>query len=73
MNEDYEGQVDSVLPEGYKKEEKTIYTLKMNESGRFGKWNVTRVPGGWIYLQVEHDRGVAITAVFVPFDNEFMK
>jgi len=49
------------------KKEKTIYTLKLHEhmvvnAGLL----ITRVAGGWIY-------GDSDSAVFVPFDNEFME
>ena len=50
--------------------EKTIYTLKLHEGMDDNSeifW-IYRVAGGWIYL----DKGSNI-AVFVPFDNEFMK
>lgn len=41
-----------------------IYALQLNDSIYVGDWQVTRVPGGWIYAAFQ-------TAVFVPFSREF--
>lgn len=61
------------------KETKTIYDLKLHETmeieeGEIGikgkKYEVTRVPGGWIFL-LEFPGYRQAPTVFVPFDNEF--
>lgn len=47
-------------------ENETLYRLKAGDSfypGN-GEFKVTRVPGGWVYSNLQ-------TAVFVPYDNEF--
>jgi len=57
-----------------------IYDLRLHEmvevdypSMDDGKWEITRVPGGWLYKRVwdlgcDHPQ----TTTFVPFNNEFM-
>jgi len=45
-----------------------IYELKLNESVKEGDSKITRVPGGWVYLQNEDEK---ISMVFVPFHKEF--
>lgn len=47
---------------------KSIYELAFSESEYFGIYEVTRVPGGWIFLQYG---GLGKAAVFVPYNNEF--
>jgi len=46
-----------------------LYDMKYGEVIEFGYWNVTRVPGGWIF---HAGNGKSQTSVFVPFNNEFM-
>jgi len=45
-----------------------IYELKLHETVKEGDFKITRVPKGWIYLQIVEGR---ISAVFVPFHDEF--
>ena len=40
-----------------------IYKMKLHDSIK-GTPEIVRVPGGWIYV-------FQVSAVFVPFDNEF--
>ncbi len=44
-----------------------LYGMKLGEEYNCG-FMIVRVPGGWIFAQ-----GNGASAVFVPFDNEFMK
>lgn len=57
------------------KTEKTIHNLKLHESLNLaGGWlNITRVPGGWVYMHVLDcgEAGVRPTSVFVPLNKEF--
>lgn len=46
----------------------SIYDLQLNESVEEGDFKITRVPGGWIYLQ---NLSGGISSVFVSFHNEF--
>ena len=54
--------------------EKTIYDLELHEimEAKCGRttFSITRVAGGWIYENIRLDRS-AMTATFVPFNNEF--
>lgn len=58
---------------------KTIHDLKLNESieiisDGFGvklKWEVMRVPGGWIYLRWNQRLQEYSTGIFVEYNNEF--
>ena len=63
-----------------KEVKKTIYTLKLHqtmeiEEDEIGikgkKYEVTRVPGGWIFL-IEYPGYRQAVPVFVPFDKEFI-
>lgn len=40
-----------------------LYSLELGATIRCG-WDITRVPGGWIFAHMN-------VGVFVPFDNEF--
>jgi hypothetical protein len=56
-------------------QEKDLYSIKLNEQivmPRTGpiEWDVTRVPGGWIYSYVRLD-SQQMMSVFVPYNNEF--
>lgn len=55
----------------------TIYNLKLHESifvksddGHPTVWRITRVPGGWLYVD-DNDRRTTVLAFFVPFNNDF--
>lgn len=48
-----------------RKAAKELYDMKMHEMIGRG-WEITRVPGGWIYSQ-----GNGAASLFVPYDNEF--
>lgn len=45
-----------------------LYDMHFHEERVFKGWNVTRVPGGWIYRTNRQ-----ASEVFVPFNNEFQK
>lgn len=50
---------------------KELYDMELHECRPMSKtWNVLRVPGGWIYIQIypSADREYH---TFVPYDNEF--
>lgn len=47
-----------------------LYDMKYGDITKFGYWEVTRVPGGWIFLS---GNGDSQSAAFVPFNNEFMQ
>ena len=51
-----------------------IYYMKLHTSttvfcGQF-RWEVTRVPGGWIYTAIDHNSD-AMNSVFVPYSEDF--
>jgi len=51
-----------------------LYDLELHEQYKIGcnsEWNVTRVPGGWIYTYHRLDAG-QMNSIFVPFDNEYI-
>lgn len=43
-----------------------IYTLGLLDSIKWRGWNITRVPGGWIFETI-----INKTATFVRYNNEF--
>ncbi len=45
-----------------------MWKMALNETKTIDKFDITRVPGGWIYRFFE----TRPTAVFVPLDNEFV-
>lgn len=45
-----------------------LYTMKLGEVTKCAYWEVSRVPGGWIF---HAGNGSSQTAVFVPWNNEF--
>lgn len=45
-----------------------IYEMKLGDCIKTDNWEITRVPGGWIYV---HTRMIA--SAFVRYDNEFYK
>lgn len=52
-----------------RKELQKLKNMKLHETFSAGCWNITRVPGGWIYHQVLLFRGDytdELTSVFVP-------
>ena len=56
--------------------EKTIYELSLHETIEIkgsigGKFEVTRVPGGWVYA-FEYPGFHQSPIVFIPFDKEFI-
>ena len=54
-------------------EEKKLYEMKLHEcikSDKCGGVWITRVPGGWIYMDIINETPAS---VFVPFNNEFME
>lgn len=52
-----------------------LYAMALHESIIVDSpaMQVTRVPGGWIYLLLNVNEIPDTNAVFVPFDNEFQK
>jgi hypothetical protein len=46
-----------------------LFNMKLHETKTIGKFDITRVPGGWIYRFFE----TRPTAVFVPLSNEFVE
>lgn len=60
---------------------KTIYDLELHGMIQVGSYYVTRVPGGWIYEYRVSEclygqswgKMKTSSAVFVPFNNEFME
>lgn len=48
-----------------------IYTLKHGQVGILDGWEITRVPGGWIFYKSSKYSGTADVGVFIPFNNEF--
>jgi len=61
---------------------KELYAMKLHEiaypemdNSIHGSYSILRVPGGWIYSQLEFDNKNGdnyVNPVFIPFDNEFM-
>jgi len=49
---------------------KDIYDMKLGDIIKVCYWEVMRVAGGWIYSS---GNSQSQAAVFVPFNNEFMK
>jgi hypothetical protein len=47
-----------------------MWKMKLNETITVGSFDITRVPGGWVY---RFFNGGHPTAVFVPLDNEFTR
>ena len=47
-----------------------MWKMKLNETKTVGSFDITRVPGGWVYRFFS---GSHPTAVFVPLDNEFIR
>jgi len=45
-----------------------LYTMCLGENIHFSFWEITRVPGGWIFYSREANR---LTSTFVPYNNEF--
>lgn len=45
-----------------------LYTMNLGEIIKMAYWEITRVPGGWIFQCGNSD---AISSVFVPYDSEF--
>ncbi len=43
-----------------------LYTMKLGELISVGVWEVTRVPGGWIFILT----GSTASPVFVPFSDK---
>lgn len=66
-----------------KEKEKTIYSLGLHETmfvseqlrpGLFKRYEITRVPGGWIYaFEYPIIGGVDTSLTFVPLNDEFIK
>ena len=53
---------------------KTIYELKLHETGFYKDFSVLRVPGGWIYRYWDYgNEDYYADSIFVPYDNEFIK
>lgn len=58
---------------------KEIYKLQLNERLREEHHEITRVPGGWLYVvfdEVYHVKSntynrIKLNPVFIPFDKEF--
>lgn len=50
-----------------------MWKMELNKTYKIDNclWEITRVPGGWIYSP--SDGRIVTTAVFVPLDNEFVK
>jgi hypothetical protein len=46
----------------------TIYDLACNQTKNCGKYDVTRVPGGWLYYNYTNGSSVC---TFVHYNNEF--
>ena len=42
-----------------------LYDMKLHDTIEFERWYVTRVPGGWIYLNISGG-----SAVFVPYTKD---
>ena len=50
---------------------KTIYELKLHENLQLEDYQITRVPGGWIYRYWDYDkREYYPSATFVPYNND---
>jgi hypothetical protein len=62
---------------------KKIYEMDLfekieTETSSFGQTEIERVPGGWNYIythytSIDEESPIAMTAVFVPFNNEFQE
>lgn len=58
---------------------KTLYKMKLHEQievvgtgvGYRRKWSVTRVPGGWIYIEDNENLTRTPISLFIPRDSEF--
>jgi len=49
---------------------KNIYNLKLHETLSISGFEITRVPGGWIYIK-HYVSNTPDLICFVPFNNEF--
>jgi len=53
--------------------EDNIYTLILNETVLINGFNITRVPGGWIYQKTNPFNDASSPLVFIPYNEEFIE
>jgi hypothetical protein len=51
---------------------KNIYNLKLHETLSISGFEITRVPGGWIYIK-RYRINIPDIMTFIPFNNEFQE